>query len=742
MADKDREVENSELSAIIGSELRQAQNYDTEELNGRRTLAIEYMRGEMKDTPARPNGSTQTARTFADTHAWMLPGIIRVFTASDQMVEYEKVKPEDDQWSRDASDYTNYTFFRESEGYKVLYNATYDSLQMGDGLACSYWEPERIETKIFRDKTEMEIAVLMQEEGWQPTGVAKPGKPQTELMNDPVTGEVIEVEVPTLTVKLGKKSRPGKICDISLKPDNLYLNSAAIEIETARFVAYRHDDKTRSDLVDMSKDYGWSRETIDELPKAAPRGTSTETDTARYGERGINYDSPIPSGDEIDLYECYIRADMDGDGIAELIQVWWAGDGGSGRLLGWEEWEGEIPFTHIPCYPVPHQSDSQSVFDRTHDISRVQTVLTRQMLDNLYATNMPMREIEENSVKNPDILLNPKFGGLIWKSKNSAPIISHSVPFVADKALLGLQYFDDMVAKRTGVSRSTMALDPEALQNQTATANQNNKDAAYSQIELVARNMAEYGGWQKFFAKRLKLAILHQQIKAIPSPANENGFREVDTARWDPNMAVTINVGLGTGSRDRDMSMLNVIMSGQIGMADRLAGAGFTSKAIEFIPKIRNTAVKLAESSGIKNPQEFYPEITDEELAQMQKQASEPKPDPNVQKEAIKSQEKVKEAELDHQYKMAELEVHARHEAQAAVLRSQEKIAQIEADARVAEARAAQEIDLKRRTLIDELALKRELGYAEIAMKKELARAGGENVGGPLSNVDIGGEPG
>lgn len=742
MADKDAEVENSELSAIIGSELRQAQNYDSEQLNGRRTLAIEYMRGEMKDTPARPNGSQQTSRDFSDTVHWILPGVIRVFTGSDQMVKYDKVKPENDQWSRDASDYTNYTFFRENEGYKVLYNATYDSLQMGDGLVCSYWEPERIETKIFRNKTEMELVALIQEEGWQPTGVVKPGKPTTDLVDDPMGGEPIEVQVPTFTVKLGKKARNGKVCDVTCKPDNLYLNSAATEIETARFVAYRHDDKTRSDLMDMAKDYGWDKETIDELPASSARGTKTDTDTARNGERGINYDSPVRSGDDIDLYECYLRADMDGDGVAELIQVWWAGDGGSGRLLGYEEWETDIPFTHIPCYPVPHQSDSQSVFDRTHDIARVKTVLLRQMLDNLYATNMPMREVEEGSVKNPDILVNPKFGGIIWKARGSAPIQTNTVPFVADKALLGLQYFDEVTAKRTGVSKSTMALDPEALQGQTATANQNNKDAAYSQIELVARNMAEYGGWQKFFAKRLKLAILHKQIKAIPSPADDNGFREVDSSRWDPNMAVSINVGLGTGSRDRDMSMLNLILNGQIAMADRLASAGFASKALEFVPKIRETAVKLAESSGIKNPQDYYPVITEEEVAAMQQQASQPKPDPKVQEAQIKSAEKQASAQMDHEYRMAQLAASAQQDQQLAQLKSQERIRQIEEEARVSEIKAAGELDLKRRALVDELALKEQLGYAEIAMKERLAAAGDATAGGAISNVDIGGEPG
>jgi hypothetical protein len=46
------------------------------------------------------------------------------------------------------------------------------------------------------------------------------------------------------------------------------------------------------------------------------------------------------------------------------------------------------------------------------------------------------------------------------------------VPYIGDKALLALQHFDQVREMRTGVSRSTMALDPEALQNQTATASQ------------------------------------------------------------------------------------------------------------------------------------------------------------------------------------------------------------------------------------------------------------------------------
>ena len=696
-ADDDTQVEGSDLAAIVSNELRLAEAYDRDELNSRRVRAVEYMRGEMTDLPARKHGSQQTSRDFADTVAWILPGVVRVFTASDQMVKYTKVREENDDWSRDASEFMNYSFMNESDGYRILYNATYDGLTQGNGIVSSYWEPERVTTKIFRNRTELELAKEM-EEGWQPTTQAVSGKPRYEMIEDPATGEAIEVGMPTFTLKMGKLDRPGKICDITCMPENFRINSTATTIEGARFVAYLHAETSRSDLMEMAEDYGWDTEVIENLPSFRSTQSSEVSDARR--RYALDTNSPLKSGDPIDLWECYIRADEDGDGIAELIQCWFAGDPGDGTLLGSEEWEDEVPFTDIPCYPVPHRFQAESVFDRTEDIMRVKTTLLRQGLDNIYAVNMPMREADVGSVQNPDILVNPRFGGIIWKTKGTAPIVPHVVPFVADKAFMALQYMDEMIAKRTGVSRSTMALDPEALQNQTATANQNQRDAGYSQIELIARNMAELG-WTRFFKKRLALAIKYQQVRKIPAKQEkaqaaqqqmpmqpgmpqqpmpeDTGFREIDPSKWDPNMAVAINVGLGTGSRDRDMAMLGVIKNGQTMMAQMLGQAGLTAKALEFLPKIRMTAVKEAESSGLKNPEDFYPEITDEEVEQLKQQAAEAAQQPSPQ-------EKIEQAKLAAQAQAEQLKLQA-----SAQIEQQKMMANAEAEKMKAQGNAVKE---------------------------------------------------
>lgn len=716
----DTEIEGKDLAAIVADELRQAQTFD----QSKRALALEYMRGVMSDLPARVNGSSQTSRDVADTISWILPGVVRVFTASDQMVEFEATQEGGEQAAEEASDYTNYSFFRENDGYRVLYNATYDAMLMGNGAVCSYWCPQEDETKLFKNKTEDELAALL-EEGWQGVGVQPvPGTPREVTIDDPAMGPM-PVALPTFTVKLQKVTERGQIRDMTLKPENLLLSSTAITIETARMAAYLHDDKTRSDLMEMADEYGWDADEIENLPRYSQPSTNEVSDARRFNQTLVD-NSPTKSNDLIDLYEVYLRVDMDGDGETELLQVWYAGNAGQGRVLGYEEWEDDVPFTDIPCYPVPHLWEAESVFDRTADIQRVKTTLLRQALDNTYAVNNPGQEVEEGSVLNPDALVNRKFGGILWKKRGSQPIIPQVIPYIADKAFAALEYMDTIVAKRTGVSKTTMALDPEALQNQTATASQAQRDAGYSQIELIARNMAELG-WAKFFAKRRNLAKKYIQGQiAIPSkngdpmPAQEGQkpekkpYRTIQPEAWGDDMAVSINTGLGTGSRDRDMAMLAGIKQGQMVMAQALQANGMSAKAIEFIPKIIKTAIQEAEASGLKNPASYYPDFTDEEVQAAIEAANQPKPDPAIMLEQAKGQVTLQVEAGKNELAMKQAEI----DSAAQVRREQ---AQLEADLATAEADRQAEMAKQRGELqfkYTELSQERELELLKLGMQE------------------------
>ena len=231
---------------------------------------------------------------------------------------------------------------------------------------------------------------------------------------------------------------------------------------------------------------------------------------------------------------------------------------------------------------------------------------------------------------------NPTFGGVVFGEPGAA-IVPLQVPVIAETAFAAIAYQDEVIQRRTGIGRGTMALDPEALQNQTATANQNAKDAGYSQVELVARNMAEWG-WKKVFRKLMRLMIKHQDN---PRVLMINGKpKEIDPRYWNADMDVTINVGLGTGSRDRDMAMLQVVQANQKALVDYAGMSGNPELALDMLPKVLNGMRKMAEAAGIKDVDLFYPEITPEQLEALkqQMQAKAGQPSPEMQLEQAKLQ--------------------------------------------------------------------------------------------------------
>jgi hypothetical protein len=698
-------MDDERLKSLLSQEIHSALTYDDTELSQKRAKALEYYRGTMSDTPAMTGRSSVVSMDVADTIGWMLPGIIRVFTASDRMAIYEPEKPQDEEFSKQATDYVNYVFMKDNPGYRILWDATHDSLLLGNGVVKHWWDDkEECEYTEHSGLTEEQIAILQSDEEVE-IAAQKQGEPQVVLMPAP-TGQMMEVPVPTYDVKIKRVERSGRLKVECIEPEDFLLDREATCIEHARFCAHRQD-VTRSDLIEM----GFDRELIENLP--VDRFSNLQQEKVSRDEASSLFFNNV--GDEsmlmVELFECYVKADVDGDGIAETVRAYYAGAGATGELLDWEVWDDDLPFSDIPCEPVPHRWDARSVADDTQDIQRVKTVITRQFLDNTYWVNNPMTVAQEGTVTNPDTLRSPRFGATVWVKKDATiPPTPLAVPYIGDKALLALQHFDQVREMRTGVSRSTMALDPEALQNQTATAANNQKDAAYSQVELIARNQAELG-WRRVFRQILKLIVKHQDRPRMIRLRDT--WVEMDPRAWNANMDATINIGLGTGSRDRDMAMLNTILNVQMAMTDRLAQGGFSAQALEMVPKINLTAIKLAESAGIKNPDQFYLDLKPEMVEQMKQEAAN-RPDPEMQKEQVKAQ-----TQLQLGAQNAELARQA--DERKAQIEAVQMQADIEAQDRKTQAEMAKderEYQLKERLALLEFNLERELKLAEEARKE------------------------
>lgn len=158
-------MSDTDLAAQVDAWITEAKRFDRSDLSKQREDAIRFYDGEV-DIPAAPGRSQAVSHDLADVLDWIVPGLLRVFTASDRVAIYEPREPKDEAGAKQATDGINYIFMHDCDGFRVLKDAMHDGLLHGNGIVKSWWagEPE-YKTEIVRGLTEEELHALMGEPG-------------------------------------------------------------------------------------------------------------------------------------------------------------------------------------------------------------------------------------------------------------------------------------------------------------------------------------------------------------------------------------------------------------------------------------------------------------------------------------------------------------------------------------------------------------------------------------------------
>ena len=128
-----------EILEVLNREIHNASGFIGGELVARRKKSLEYYLG-------MPLGNEQEGRSqvvsndVLDTVESLMPSLMRIFTAGDNVFNCEGTGPEDDEMARQCSDYLNYIFYKENEGFLALYSAFKDALIQKNGILKVYWD--------------------------------------------------------------------------------------------------------------------------------------------------------------------------------------------------------------------------------------------------------------------------------------------------------------------------------------------------------------------------------------------------------------------------------------------------------------------------------------------------------------------------------------------------------------------------------------------------------------------------
>jgi len=668
---------------------------DAEDFRDRRSAdrkkAMQFYDGDAECVPHEKDRSKLVSRDVRAAIKKVLPSVVRTILGNDEVVEFQPVNMGDEEAAQQASDFINYVVLAESHGKIAIHDAVMDALKLRNGILYAYVD-KRVDIRV-SDHAGLDdeaFAALVADDDVEPLQ-------HTETMEPGPDGIPVTVHA----VKLRRKIERSAIKVECVAPEDFLIDDDAITFDDAALIGVKRNMR-RTDLVAM----GYDAETVRNLP------SKDEDDTGEEMERRDNVSSSVDDHasdwtmQEIDYWELYVRMDQDGDGIAELSRMCFAGSVSEKGLLENEPCD-EVPFAGVCIERQPHQWEGVSIADDVMEIQTAKTVFLRNTADNIYWQNNLQPIMQEGTIVNPEAVLNPAFGKPIRVSRgvSAGEAIGYAqVPFVGNHSFAMLDYLDKEASERTGISDASAGMAPDALQTMTAKASAMVEQAGIGQTELMVRTAAE--GLRVFFRKLLRLVIRYQDKPRTVRLRDK--WVSFDPRHWNAEMDATVNVGLGAGTRERDM----MVMGQVIALQEKLLAAFGPDNPFVKPDNVYTAIAKMVEAAGLKTPRMYFTEPDPQEVA-AKMEAAKNAPSPEMQKAQAQMQVEQMKAEAAAQ----------RTEAEFALRREQ----------------ANAEIGLKREQLEAEMELKREQITAELLMRRELATVSGA---GRSSTIHMGGEPG
>jgi hypothetical protein len=556
--------------------------------------------------------STVVSRDVMESIESVMPPLLRPFVAGEEVVSFDPVQAEDEEGTKQATEYVNHVFKRGNNVLDVAQTALKDGLLFRLGVAKTVMEEEEDGgPEQFSDLDEAQLMALRasaQEQGRELVG---------DIAQDPSTG--------LYSATLGPKKRKCYRVHI-IAPDEFLYEERLASLNASTFLGHSKV-VALGDLIAMGLD--------EEKCRALKSGKPSEEQDARFPDEDDNGDDwkTDDLARPVWVDECYIRCDYQGEGVLEWRKVML---GGQDKTLILDEAAEDHPYSTWTPIPIPHKLVGLSYFDLTREIQINKTAIQRELNNAMYLANRPMRAVLKGKA-DIDALLNPSVGGIVQISEKGAV---ENIPSGGDAAfgpgLQMIEYMDGMREARTGVTRYNQGMDSNSL-NKTATGMNIISSNSQQRQELVARQFGEF--LKDIFLKLLGLVSQHASEQDVAKLRGQ-------FVPWPTEYDANVSVGLGTNNKDQLVGHLMSLMQLDeriIGLQQGLNGPLLT--AVNVYEKLK----RVTEAMGLKGDK-YYTNPEDMEAQPQQQQ--EPPQDPLAEPK-LKAQTEIEKENIRQQGKVA-----------------------------------------------------------------------------------------
>ena len=500
------DINDDELLASLENNINAADSYAESEIGAQRDKGYRYYYGQPLGNE-RAGRSQHVSMDVFDAVESVKAMMMECFTADRNICRFDPQTAEDFMPAKMATAMTNYIFYRENNGSKILHDVIHDALIAKTGIIKRYYKNlYEYEEETFEGLDEPSFNMLMQDP--DVTILEIDEQVTTSQMQDPQTGQVVDVPQTMYSGEIARKIDKSKICIETIPPEDFLVSPRATDENDADFCSHR-TSRTRGDLLsegydpeivakldednDLFEDSGLGRDSVDGLFK----DDHQDDDNDRQ---------------HVTIYESYIKKYRDDLKKCVYLKVLH-----SRHVMLDKEIVSEKPFRYFTPFPLPHRFHGMSLADVLFDIQKTQSSLKRGVVDHTFMTNTSRFIANLSLVKNPRDLLDNKVGAIIdVNSPNPESVVRPlPMPNLSGTVFQAIENLEVEKEARSGMSRMSRGMDS------TVVSKQNSSDlitqfmnASNRRIMVMCRNLAEN------FLKPLmhdiyKLAVEYEGEKSI-----------------------------------------------------------------------------------------------------------------------------------------------------------------------------------------------------------------------------------
>ena len=473
-------IDEQELLSTLERNIDAADTYANSEVGDQRDKGHRYYYGEPMGNEVRGR-SQHVSRDVFDAVEAVKAMMLETFSADKNICRFDPQSPDDVFTARMATAWTNYNFYRQNNGYKILADVIHDALVAKTGVVKRYWKSDyRYESEEFSQFSENEFNLMM-------------SAPDVELM-DMVEESIEVVDEQTGTafsqVAISGTTRRrfdvSKVCVETVEPEDFLINPRAKTVQDSDFCSHRMA-RTRGELLaeGFDPDVVAKLDEEDMLKEDGSIGRDS-VDSFRHDRFGLD-DSR--DREYVTLYESYIKRHD-----PEINECVYYKCIHSRRVMLDIELVSEMPFRAFTPFPLPHRFYGMSLADQLCDLQKTMSSLKRGVVDHLMLTTTSRWVANLSLVKNPRDLLDNRVGAVVdVMSPNPESVVRPlPTPQLNGNVYTAIENFEQEKEQRSGSSRMSRGMDSTAISKQNSSDLINTfMNASNRRIMVMCRNFAE-----------------------------------------------------------------------------------------------------------------------------------------------------------------------------------------------------------------------------------------------------------